>query len=284
MKNNITSFIILILIVGGVFFSYLGVSQGYKFYQNTKQEQLDQLVLISDLQFEMETIKNKKPQIITKTVTIDNTKYVSGGSNEPDLSAIIAEWTPRVAFVACKWTGVGVFSGSATLVNLSGLGVAALTNKHVINYNGYIPNACVISTAMGDFEIDWTQNVSTYQKPYYWGNYEDSGYIKINATNQALRDLTSSSIKLCTSINIGDKLVVLGYPGVGSSDTITATEGIVAGIEQNYYVTSAKIEHGNSGGAAILLKDNCWLGIPSYGEVGSAETLGRILKSSFIIN
>src|SRR3990167_5880605 len=221
MKNNITSFIILILIVGGVFFSYLGVSQGYKFYQNTKQEQLDQLVLISDLQFEMETIKNKKPQIITKTVTIDNTKYVSGGSNEPDLSAIIAEWT---------------------------------------------------------------QNVSTYQKPYYWGNYEDSGYIKINATNQALRDLTSSSIKLCTSINIGDKLVVLGYPGVGSSDTITATEGIVAGIEQNYYVTSAKIEHGNSGGAAILLKDNCWLGIPSYGEVGSAETLGRILKSSFIIN
>ena len=24
-----------------------------------------------------------------------------------------------------------------------------------------------------------------------------------------------------------------------------------------YYITSAKVEHGNSGGAAILLKDNC---------------------------
>src|SRR3990167_10464536 len=112
---------------------------------------------------------------------------------------------------------------------------------------------------------------------------EDYGYIRIDNPSQQLMNLVSTPVKLCYNVNIGDKLVILGYPTIGSQDTITATEGIIAGIEQNYYVTSAKIEHGNSGGAAILLKDNCWLGIPSYGEVGSAETLGRILKSSFII-
>jgi len=276
--------IILGILIAGII---IAAQIQYKVDLKREQEQVKEdqrKVEMESLREELQTIKNKKPQIITKTVTIDNTKYVSGGSNDPDLPSIIAEWTPRVAFVVCKWNYYGIYSGSATLASLQGIGIAAMTNKHVINVQGYIPNACVISTAMGDFAIDWTQNVSTYQNPYYWGDYEDYGYLRIDNANQELRNLTSVNVKLCTTANIGDKLVVLGYPGIGSSDTITATEGIISGIEQNYYVTSAKIEHGNSGGAAILLKDDCYLGIPSYGEVGSAETLGRILKANFVIH
>nr|MDQ3014484.1 hypothetical protein [bacterium] len=58
---------------------------------------------------------------------------------------------------------------------------------------------------------------------------------------------------------------------------VTATEGIISGYEGNYYITSAKIEQGNSGGAAISLRDNCFLGIPTLTLVGKVESLGRIL-------
>jgi len=84
-------------------------------------------------------------------------------------------------------------------------------------------------------------------------------------------------------VNIGDKLIVLGYPSIGTQGGITVTEGIISGIESNYYVTSAKIDKGNSGGAAVLLKNNCYLGIPSWAKSGSIESLGRILKASFVL-
>ena len=92
-------------------------------------------------------------------------------------------------------------------------------------------------------------------------------------------------MKNCSNsiINIGDKIVVLGYPAIGTEGGITATEGIISGIEKNYYVTSAKIDHGNSGGAAILVKDDCYLGIPTWANPGSIESLARILKYSFVI-
>jgi S1-C subfamily serine protease len=76
----------------------------------------------------------------------------------------------------------------------------------------------------------------------------------------------------------------LGYPFIGTSDNVTVTSGVISGIEQDYYVTDAKIDHGNSGGAAILTKNDCWLGIPSAAAVGSIESLGRILKASLVLH
>jgi len=75
----------------------------------------------------------------------------------------------------------------------------------------------------------------------------------------------------------GDQVVILGYPSVGSQSTVTATEGIISGFDDGYYVTSAKIEQGNSGGAAIHVKNNCFLGIPTLVVVGKIESLARIL-------
>ena len=71
----------------------------------------------------------------------------------------------------------------------------------------------------------------------------------------------------------------MGYPSIGSQTDITATEGIISGYDGNYYVTSAKVERGNSGGAAVALKDNCYLGIPTFVQVGDIESLARILDA-----
>lgn len=90
----------------------------------------------------------------------------------------------------------------------------------------------------------------------------------------------------CNSVNIGDHLTVLGYPGIGGQ-TLTVTDGIVSGFEFfggiRYIKTSAKIEHGNSGG--IVIKDSgCVLGIPTFVQTGEIESIGRIIDFGYLFN
>jgi len=90
----------------------------------------------------------------------------------------------------------------------------------------------------------------------------------------------------CDPTNIGDHLSIFGYPGVGG-ETLTVTEGIVSGFEieerKRYVKTSAKIDHGNSGGVAI--KDSgCVVGIPTWSRSGKVESIGRILDLNYLRN
>ena len=87
-------------------------------------------------------------------------------------------------------------------------------------------------------------------------------------------------MKFCSSVpDIGDEVVILGYPAIGASSGITATDGIISGYDGDYYVTSAKVNSGNSGGIAVDLKNDCNLGIPTLVDAGSLESLARILKA-----
>jgi S1-C subfamily serine protease len=84
---------------------------------------------------------------------------------------------------------------------------------------------------------------------------------------------------LCQSVNMGDHLSILGYPGIGG-ETLTVTEGIVSGFEvdgrSRYVKTSAKTDRGNSGGVAIK-SSGCIVGIPTFSRRGRVESIGRIL-------
>lgn len=82
-------------------------------------------------------------------------------------------------------------------------------------------------------------------------------------------------------IKLGDEIIILGYPTVGG-DTITATEGVISGFDGFLLKTSAKIEHGNSGGGAFLKKNGCWFGIPTFVTKGEYESLGSIINYSLI--
>ena len=86
------------------------------------------------------------------------------------------------------------------------------------------------------------------------------------------------------SVQIGERVFVIGYPGIGGAD-ITITEGVVSGFEglfKEWIKTSAKVEQGNSGGLAVLAKDGCALGIPSLSFFGRLESIARILTFQFI--
>jgi len=74
----------------------------------------------------------------------------------------------------------------------------------------------------------------------------------------------------------GSYVEIAGYPTIGG-DTFTLTEGIISGRVGDFVLkTDAKIDEGNSGGAA-LDEWNLLIGIPSYTILGTAESIGYII-------
>jgi hypothetical protein len=85
--------------------------------------------------------------------------------------------------------------------------------------------------------------------------------------------------------NVGDGVTIFGYPNSGNSLGVseTVTEGIVSGILSGpIYKTNAGIDHGNSGGVAILNKIGCALGIPTLGSSGLTGGIGYIQSYSLV--
>ncbi len=230
---------------------------------------------LEELKAQILALQNKP----SDTKTINNTVTMEAKDNVAD---IVKEWSPRVAHLECSWylannIKYAQASGSATLVNFTGLGIRAITNKHILVYNNFAPRECKLTLDDGTF-----YTIAINKDNVSIGKEEDWAYVALPA-DETLTNVTKKQVKLCPSVEIGDKLLVLGYPRIGSKTGLTVTEGIVAGIDEEYYITSAKIDKGNSGGAAVLVKDSCYLGIPSASVVGSIESLGRILKSKFVI-
>lgn len=76
------------------------------------------------------------------------------------------------------------------------------------------------------------------------------------------------------TVQIGDTVTVLGYPGLGG-DTITLTRGTVAGFVEGWIKTDAETNPGNSGGAAINVAGEL-IGVPSAGYVESGDEDARL--------
>ncbi len=205
-----------------------------------------------------------------------------------DLSQIVETWRPRIVKVECR-VGGAIAAGSGIVMHFSDIdsaGVGVLTNRHVL-YGGsdfsIPPSSCdvllpgsgtrsTVFAAKKEIEIDRTSEL-------------DFGRLVLTDAGSTFRALVAKDTPTCTvAPKLGDGLIILGYPTIGTSGDITATDGIISGIDGSYYITSAKVERGNSGGAAILVKDNCLLGIPTFVRQGSLESLARILDIRAIAN
>lgn len=87
---------------------------------------------------------------------------------------------------------------------------------------------------------------------------------------------TVSKIGNSDLLNINDKIYIVGYPSFGGG-TITFTEGVMSGrVGDDLIKTSAKIDSGNSGGAAFNEKGE-FIGIPTLIGEGIVEGLGYIV-------
>ena len=199
----------------------------------------------------------------------------------PDVSAIISKWRPKVVSITCKWNlGGGRIAegmGSGTLATNTPF-ATILTNRHVVVYGGATADSCTLK-----FPGDVVSSVVATADIAPSGAGSDWAKIFVRKPTAYVAALASDVIKRCTTrAAIGEPLVILGYPGIGAQGDVTATEGIISGYDGDYYISSAKVERGNSGGAAILEKQNCYLGMPTFVDVGQLETLARILDQKLI--
>jgi S1-C subfamily serine protease len=260
-----------VLVLGGA--GYFGVKQ----YQKSQQENIakeqqtqDQQKALEQAQVEIEKLKQDSENAKTKQQQLEQTiKAAPKPATTNSLASIIKSWRPRIAFVNCSYKYGVEATGSGLLI-----GDYIDTNTHVFKYNGVlIPLNCKIS--LPDRSTVYNADVSG--SIIYGGGVDIAG-IRISNTDSYTESLGAQKINYCQrKAEIGESVVILGYPYTGSTNDITATEGIVSGYDDWSYITSAKIEHGNSGGATILTKDNCYLGIPSSVVAGELESLGRIL-------
>lgn len=273
-------------------------------------------VEIENLKQQLEELRNQEPDVVIQEVV----RKVPAQPTKPGLADIVTDWTPRVANIACQFTlkdpkakelfkkfnlstepQVGTGSGflmQATNLTTGGKNVTVITNAHVLSgHNGFsTPDFCNVYLPDGG-EYTMTGESGRIQ---YFDLGSDSEIVFVNDVPYILRDVdvgilvipnpTEKTKKIASEAfqckerpRIGDDVVVLGYPSIGSQQSITATEGIISGTEGNFFVTSAKVERGNSGGAAISQKDNCYFGIPTFTISGRIESLARILDIKAVI-
>jgi len=289
--------------------------------ENKKTEEERQLKLQELLDSQSKELEKQKSEINAlknKPSVIVNTPNKSTELSRAD---IIAQWTQNIAYVVCKFT----ITNSQTITNLRKYGVdtapsvlagsgfvysittkhsptpaiAIITNRHVLNaHNGFSsPSFCEITLPGNHKYIVGEEDVYFQNENGEGGDVEfingqpyvipitDAGWLWVKTPDSYIKDLAIKP-KLCDVLpRIGDDVVILGYPGIGADTGITATEGIVSGNEGKYFVTSAKVEHGNSGGAALYKDKNCYFGIPTFVRTGTVESLARILnyQKTFIV-
>lgn len=195
---------------------------------------------------------------------------------EAAVSDLVETWKHRVARVRCQFSQEegddGISHGSAVALS-RGSGVEFVTNRHIVEQDEFTLVGCKVRLPESD--ETYTVRPTNIQM----SDDIDVAYIDIPSEPSMAVQRAARSRRCTQRPSIGQRVVILGYPSVGAESGITATEGIISGHGDPYYVTSAKIEQGNSGGAAVLLDDGCFLGMPTLSVAGKLESLARILPA-----
>src|SRR6185437_7170212 len=211
---------------------------------------------------------SSKSGYINKTVLTTQTDTTFLGANTPtpsgvsqpttplatDLPSIVKEWSPRVVRIVCSdSTYISSGTGVLTRMDFTSIGKpnapTLITNKHVItdSSSGALYSACNFAAPGVSQYFPITMSIEREL------TNEDVAYFPSSMTNPPPGAATAMKVCKSTDAGVGDRVAILGYPvngGTGDvSKAITLTDGIISSYDGEYYVTDAKIDHGNSGGA-----------------------------------
>ena len=206
---------------------------------------------------------------------------------EKEIASVIETWRPYIASLLCDFrsaeTGKSYrqSQGSGTVMRFPDGTSRVVTNAHILaDERGYVMSSC--NVFLPDKNVSFTR---TTRDAIFSPSGYDWGLLGISEDDASIRPYVFTEANICAAQpNLGDKIVILGYPVIGARNNITATEGIISGFEGDYFITSAKVDRGNSGGAAILQKENCFLGIPTFVALGEVESLARILNIAVVLD
>jgi hypothetical protein len=211
-------------------------------------------------------------------------------------TALINRIEPSIVEINCySANGNVVVSGSGTS-NLNDGTLYITTNYHVYNgakMGGGLPTCYAVFPEPPNFSYngeygDYQLSLANYN--YNPNTYEDVAQFTLGAIYPSATALSSipsiNNLPLagmgaagCPDAVVGDSVTVFGYPSSGNLLGIseTVTKGTIAGILAGpIYKFDGAIDHGNSGGLAVLDKDSCVLGIPTLGDSGLTAGIGYI--------
>jgi len=223
-------------------------------------------------------------------------------------SEIVAMNKKFVPSVLCE-TQNGQVRGSGIVIGKGNDSIYILTNNHITKdvkpSSTGNPNCFIFLMGEGYFAqpVYWPSIASQEEmslidfsflevkeliptEEYY---YDEITREYTKKTTPPSTELLSYSVfpRICSpdELKIGSELVVLGYPRIGSESdvqaSLTITEGIISSEifrSSTYFVSSAKIDQGNSGGGAFLKSSGCLAGMPTYAATGPIESLGRMIN------
>lgn len=155
----------------------------------------------------------------------------------------------------CEWSG----SGSIVLD-----GSYVLTNHHVSG-----DGECSLSIWLTDSTSEAPTRRLTAEIVLYDVVMDLAVLRMVDSSGRPFSDPTRTPMTLAGSVpKLGDKLTILGYPGLGGS-TITLTSGDFSGMDKSdrydYLKTTANMNPGVSGGAALNARGEL-VGIPTAGR------------------
>ncbi|MCK4918606.1 MAG: trypsin-like peptidase domain-containing protein [Candidatus Pacebacteria bacterium] len=284
------SFIFLLIIDISQFFNFHNILSDLnsrmaeeKMLLRNIEVQISQLgELNKQKQIELEySLLDEKGKRIFANLDLKEDILTKGGEN---LINIIDQWESYIVYLECDFNYNDTkelafrLNGSGLLVQESNGTILVLTNRHVVSNSDYFANQCTIKLPKEEI-ILVSEEILISDGGFDWG------LIKINTTNPLINEIMEIPPHICLEKPVlGDEIAILGYPSIGDRNNITVTEGIISGFEDEYFITSAKVEQGNSGGAAVLLKNNCYLGTPTFSEKGELESLARILDVGILVD
>ena len=173
------------------------------------------------------------------------------------------------------------WTGSGTIVDPSGI---VLTNCHVASPRDMgmsAPPADRLAIAITE-RSDQPPALSYFAQVVAKDPRLDLAVLRIVADAQGRRvqnlDLPAVELGDSDSLQLGDRLAIFGYPGIGG-ETVTYTSGNVSGftgdprIRENraWIKTDATIAGGNSGGTAVN-EEGRLVGIPTQAAAGAGVT------------
>jgi S1-C subfamily serine protease len=281
MISGISTILLMVISVGGL---SLGYTQKVETAQENSKQDLSLITqALLDTQLRLQSLEAEFAQFQEVTgdkfsETADSLSSATNklqqqlaASSEPKLEKVVQSWQPRVARISC------IVSDGNTLVQQVGAGTLFsrqgknlfITNNHVVD------GASACSYELPALGLSGVLDLESLDK-----HSSGQDYVEIQAQtglDKLATSVTKSGYMCSDKAMTGDPVAVMGFPQTGAQTASTLTEGVISGYEEGLYLTSAKVERGNSGGAAIDVNNNCYLGIPTFVTVGSFESLARIL-------
>ncbi len=274
----------------------------YFYWEGQEDQQLENTFL-SSLSFTTSSNNSAPQSQQNSSPTVQQPQNTSLNASEGLTPSLINQIEPTIVEINCYASNSSVVvSGSgvsfrSNTKNIASTNIDIETNFHVLaeaelaSQGGPLPACYAVypeppnfgyNEGYGDYKL------ALIDSHYNPNTYEDAAIFALDtplpssvtlSPIPAINNLPEFPHSGCSNVNVGDTVTIFGYPSSGNLLGIseTVTQGIISGILPGpIYKTNAAIDHGNSGGVAILNKGPCILGIPTLGESGLTAGIGYI--------